>query len=505
MKKILCFLSRNDYMALEAVIDYAKEGDEILFLGCDKTVGICHENDAASSIRCMWCRRNMGKKVREFKEKYPYYKIRYTSVSKEVTDDIVKKSEGTSFNYSGVSDIKVIQYKGVNIGYAAFSDYVSCTRNVMPSFNKYFHKYIDFNLRKGMILTDVVEQILSREQFDLVIFHNGRFVNVKPLYDIARKMQINYVATELCGDTEGWRKKDNYENGSPFSPHDCRMKMEQAWERVGEEGVKIGQDFYNKRYSGILAGDKKVYTKDQVKGQLPEGFDINKRNIAIFNSSEDEFVAISKEIDNGMLFPNQYEALKTIFNHYRENSNIHFYLRIHPNLMDVPYRSHTALYELQFPNVTIIPPDSPISTYTLMENSEKVIVFNSTMGVESTYWGKPVIGLNHCVFDLVWHMPSNTEDLYSLIDNPGLLCNSNKTNCYKIACYLLGYHADKFKYYPTYRKLEHLCGRDWYTLSQFKLFGSPVLATAVERLIYFVSRKILHDAKFPENIAEMTK
>lgn len=34
--------------------------------------------------------------------------------------------------------------------------------------------------------------------------------------------------------------------------------------------------------------------------------------------------------------------------------------------------------------------DSDISTYDIMDNAEKVIVFGSTMGLESSYWENPL-------------------------------------------------------------------------------------------------------------------
>lgn len=71
-------------------------------------------------------------------------------------------------------------------------------------------------------------------------------------------------------------------------------------------------------------------------------------------------------------------------------------MRVHPNLKNVHYQYHLLLYDLslKYPNITVIGADSDISTYDIMDNAEKVIVFGSTMGLESSYWGKPVILLS---------------------------------------------------------------------------------------------------------------
>ncbi|MCS2656231.1 hypothetical protein NXV26_10165 [Bacteroides fragilis] len=150
-----------------------------------------------------------------------------------------------------------------------------------------------------------------------------------------------------------------------------------------------------KRRNGIIAGDK-VYIENQIKGKLPIDWDDTKRNIAIFNSSEDEFIAVDRDFDNLSLYKSQIDGIRGILEHYKENQTVHFYLRVHPNLKNVHYQYHLLLYDLslKYPNITVIGADSDISTYDIMDNAEKVIVFGSTMGLESSYWGKPVILLS---------------------------------------------------------------------------------------------------------------
>ena len=213
-----------------------------------------------------------------------------------------------------------------------------------------------------------------------------------------------------------------------------------------EEKVRIGKSFFEKRRNKIAAGDK-VYTANQQKELLPEDLPSDKEIISIFNSSEDEFCAVSTEYDGYMLFENQYVALKTIFDHYKDDSSKHFYLRIHPRLQAYPYKSHTMLYELKYENVTIISPTSSVDSYALMDVSNKIVVFNSTMGVESSYWGKPVIELNKYMWSLmdVVYTPETVEELWQLIDTPNLKCKYND-NCLKYAYWELHPNYEEVKY-----------------------------------------------------------
>ena len=492
-------MSRNDYMALEAAAEYACEGDEVLFLGCDQSFGICHENEVASPVRCLFCTHQMHVKVMEFKNKFPKIKVSYKKISNYYCPQMVTRAQKYDFTYNSVKELKSIRYKAVDIGFSAFSNYVSFTRNVMPEFNDYFHSYIDYMLRKQVLLVDVVESLLTHNNYSLIIFHNGRFANLKALYCLAKKLNIDFVTTEVISGADGWKKKNNFVNNLPHTKEACLKKVDVAWEKCGEKGMDIGQTFFVNRRNAKPAGDK-IYTANQIQGKLPENIDNNKRIISIFNSSEDEFFSISKEIDDYALFENQYTALKTIFEHYKDNRELHFYLRIHPNLANVPYKSHTILYDLKYDNVTIIPPMSDISSYALMDISEKVIVFNSTMGLESAYWGKPVIALAQYIYDKVEYCPNSTNELFELIDNRFLPCKKVKMDCCKIATYLLGYHGEKFLYFPDRFYDFRFFGKPLKVHSQFKLFGSDKLKMIIEGIICHLSRPL---DKF-KNIASRT-
>ena len=93
---------------------------------------------------------------------------------------------------------------------------------------------------------------------------------------------------------------------------------------------------------------------------MPEGWKDDVENIVIFNSSEDEFAAVSKEFDDAAFFPSQIEGIKSIIEHYKHDKTKHFTLRVHPNLKKVSYKYHLDLYNLNYSNLTVVRSDSPI-------------------------------------------------------------------------------------------------------------------------------------------------
>lgn len=496
MKKVLINVILSDYMSLELGIAKYHEGYDVYFVGCDKSVRFCEfGNQRGDSCLCRLCSHTMKSEIDKL-VKSDTDRFHYVSTSSIMTDEMREHARRSEFSYNSTKELKSIVYKDVEIGFAAFSAYVSLTRNVMPTYNEKLKDYIDTILRYEVSLTDALDAYINIIKPDLIIFHNGRLPNVKPPYGLAKAKGIEYISTErIFTRKSSWSKAimDNYVNGVPHSPSAIREKIEEKWNQLGEEKYEIGKLFFENHYHSKYAGDKAIYSKDQKLGLLPEDFNPSLRNIVIFNSSEHEYFSVSKERDAETLFPNQYIALKTIFEHYKNDSTIHFYLRIHPQLAQVPYKSHTMLYDLKYENVTIIPPSSPISSYTLMENAEKIIVFNSTMGLESAYWGKPVIILNTCFYLQynVAYKPHTPDELYNLIDNRELERRACPVeNYYKPALRLMGYIGEPVKYYNCrviWKKLP-IRKRPFAIYSSFKLLGSCYLYQITYHLLKYLAK-----------------
>lgn len=498
-KKALVFVSNQDHMALEEAIIRWYEGYEIFFLMCDSSVRGCNVCRACDKATCLLCQYTMRKLIKPLLKQSNKYHLIY--MSELINKEMVKVADNYDLLYNDIASLKKISFHGVEIGYGALSTYVTYTRNVMPNFNEKLKEYLNTLMRSEIKQTLALETFIAGLKPDLIIFHNGRFSNFKPIYCLTCNSKIDYVATEQWMMADGEVRKNNFFNEIPHSFRAINKKMLKAWDNAGANGRNVGSSFFYNRRNSKYAGDR-IYTKNQVLGSLPEGFDNKKRNIAIFNSSEDEYCAVSSEYDKSLVYKNQYEALKSIFEHYKDDEGIHFYLRIHPNLKDVPWKSHTLLYGLKYPNVTIIPPTSSVSSYTLLDNSEKVIVFASTMGLEGSYWGKPVIALSRCEYtymNLVYS-PTSEEEVFNLIDNNDLKPLKNEINCCKVACYYMGFAVEPYKHYKvrTYR-LKH----DIEVNGLYKLLGSPVIYAYVRRILYKLSTIVGSGRKF-RNLATRT-
>ena len=477
MKKVLIFSGNNDFNALELALENVECGNQVVLIQCDKTLQLCQHNRFGNPIMCAHCKHAMKNVINKIGLDK---KVKLLYLSDLLNDDDSKAAQSFSFSFNSVKDIKAITYQNVEVGQGAFSSYVTFTRNVMPDMTPEFKDYISFLIRKEVEMCHAIDRLHKENRFELLVLHNGRFAQFKPLLGYAREHRIDYICTEQRF-SENKLLKDIFYNNIPHDIEYVSGNVIKNWEKGDpNEREIIGRDFFERRKKGLPAGDK-VYTKDQKAGTLPDGWDDGVENIAIFNSSEDEFLAISKEYDSYLLFPNQYVALQTIFEHYKGDKTKHFYLRIHPNLKNVPYKSHVALYKLHYDNVTIIPANSNISSYAILDNCDKVIIFDSTMGVEATYAGKPVIALSkyfYTILDMV-HTPSNPEELWKLIEQKDLPCKMND-NVIKYGYFMMHQNYPEVSKVPYKYVCFTLFGKTFTDYSIMKLFGSYKMNVLVE-------------------------
>lgn len=141
-------------------------------------------------------------------------------------------------------------------------------------------------------------------------------------------------------------------------------------------------------------------------------WNLQKRNLVIFNSSEDEFASIGPKLHHRP-FADQLEAKGLISEFVADQHEIDVYLRMHPRLADISNSSVTELHRLATPNFHMVKPESPCSSYILIDHCDAVLTFGSRTGIEATYWGKPSILIGSAAYESfdVAHRVTEIQDL----------------------------------------------------------------------------------------------
>lgn len=433
------------FVTLENANILADKDEEVYLVYCDGTpVNMCWINTTCDKKMCKLCNLYRKKMFAGLKKNVHLVPI-HSFFHKTLAD-----YGNLAFEYNSNEEIKKLTYNHVGIGYAALSAYISPTRNLYPLMDRDFRNYFDTLLKSEVIMTDVVNAALDQFQPDEVGIFNSRFTVSKPIFDTCIYRKIDVMVYETTGNVVNGRQLTYFKNSAAQDvPYNTQLlyKMWRESPLSDKDKTDIGTKFFLDRRGAVPAGDK-VYIGAQKEGLLPDDWDDNKHNIVIFNSSEDEYVSLGEEFDHN-LFPSQYQGIKTVFEHFKDNSDYHFYLRIHPNLKDIKYKYHTSLYELEKigNNITVIPGNSPVSTYALMDAAEKVIVFGSTTGYEAVYWDKPVISLCLCEYSLldICYSPTSIEELDDLIKQD--LQPKDKLPAVQLAYYKMNKERPDFRWF----------------------------------------------------------
>lgn len=422
-----CFNSTMFGGLVDEAMELAKKKEnEVLFAYCGGINKMCITiNTGGCPSVCEFCGKCTSRILKQ-------YGIKSVSLKNYETENSI------NFNYKNAEELRTITYRGVNVGMSIISSYITMTRNQSPVMNSDSRPYFDAHLAQCVKTVDALYKLIDEYKPDKIYSFNGRFEEVRAAYDISQELHLPCTMTEVVKKNGQWYKVSFHDH----LPHDIKYNLERreyCWKNykmTEEEKYALGNSFYTKRRGGEDTGDLRIYVEGQVEGNidcLKEG----KRNIAIFNSSEDEFAAVGGEWDTLKLFKNQYEGILYLLDH--ADPSIHFILRIHPNLDGIPYKYHTDLYNLpkRYNNVTVISANSKASTYTIMEKCDKIIAFWSTMGVESAYWGKPVVLLGPAMYcyDDVTYFPRTKDEAIELLTED--LKPKKNDNIIKYGAYLL--------------------------------------------------------------------
>lgn len=460
------------------------EQDEIYFVSCKGSLLPCWSNKFADPLKCQICKFNQKSAFSsDFKKVKQLYIDDYAS-----NEEVAREFETLGLGiYQTNEDIRNLEYKGMSIGYGALSSYISSTRNRDPLIDETFKSYFNGLLKTQIFIKIAIDRIIQEINPEIITIFNGRIHDTRPVFQTAieKGLTLRGVETVVRGEFDYHRRI--FENALPHDIAFQTKQIEETWNTTThslEEKIEIGSKFYENRRKSILTRDVKVYTKNQKAGLLPEHWDESKTNIVIFNSSEDEFAAIGKEWDDLALFNDQMEGICYILEQVKDE-NVHFYLRVHPNLTKVTYGYHTRLYNLEkeYNNITVIAASSPISTYTLIDYAEKIVVFGSSTGVEGTYSEKPVVLLGGSFYYYLdaTYIPKSREEVIFLITSK--LEPKPQLGSLKFGYYLMNMDSYSKPIAFNAKPLILFGKKLGYTFPHLKVFGSNLLHKFVLLLI----------------------
>ena len=380
---------------LELVEKYLQKGYSVTLLTCFGKLPACAPNPYHYEHNCHFCQSRLLSGLKwigqERIEVQDFYAI---------TEEQQRKIEEISIlEIPSLDMLTKIELEGSDIGLAALRSVIFCLNEPRP--DVYQHKDLIRNyLVTSAIVHFSMQKHLIEKQPDEFILFNGSFAAIRPALRLAQKFNITTYVHETSDVPERYSLTKN------AYPHDLEvMKAEidfiyNTSPLPEAEKKQIADIWYEERIHNRIKSWWFDFTKNQQKGLLPQSLTPKTVNVAIFNSSEGEFNTIP-EYDNP-IYRNQNDGIYQLLNSFYQNDSIRFFLRIHPNLANAANNTQKKFLQVlaqEFDHLEIISPESPISTYDLISACDVIITFNSTVGIEAVYKGKPSILMGRAIYE----------------------------------------------------------------------------------------------------------
>jgi hypothetical protein len=395
---------------LELMQNHLDKGDFVKYYYCRGSLHSCEANKNHDFFICVDCiaRKTNGIKLLDSKAGN-LQERNYLSLNRQQKAVI----QNWACNFKSIDEVKEFKFEDIDIGMSVASSLISYLRDAEPDLN--FHNEILNKLFKASLSVYFsFKNHFERERPDMIYVFNGRFSNIRPVVRLCEHLNIPYIVHERGSTMD---KYGLFYDHLPHSPSSIQTKMFNHWKSESDKNrkVEIAKEYFLQRRKGIEIAGKAIF-KGQSHSGLPEFWDISKRNVLIFNSSDDEFAAVGREFFNP-LFGKQIDVLTLIKKSMKNNDAIRIILRMHPNLMNVDNNLMRRTLELAGDNFHVIPPESEIDSYRLIDESDVVVTFGSTTGVEAVFSGIPSILIGNSMYRNfhVTYNPTTPSELIELI------------------------------------------------------------------------------------------
>lgn len=390
---------------LELMLNHKEQGDEIFVLTCSGALPVCVSNYDHVKTACMKCRSrfDVGMGMIGVPKKNIFYIQKY-SAPNNLPD-----------TFSSLDELMRWTWNGIEFGRMIAASLITDLRDHRPNVNHYHHK-IRLKFLAAFRAYYAMDITTNTIKPDAVYIYNGRFCEVAAAVAACKKNDTLFYTHERGGTANSYAL---FKNSIPHDIAYNKSTIKSLWQHEPDENKKREQakQWFTDRRAG-LEQSWLSFTADQKRGLLPEGFNPDKKNIAIFNSSIDEYSTFPAW--QNPLFGDELDALEAILKYFKDDQTIHFYLRVHPHLKGFNNSQIKALKKIDvhgYKNLSVIWPEEVIDSYALLEACNKIVVFGSTIGAEACFWGKPAVLIGRALYEDLdcSYIPQTPEEAMQLI------------------------------------------------------------------------------------------
>jgi len=356
-------------------------GNQVAVTYCNATAGTCAVNYGGSPIACMIC-RNRVKKTAEA--------LGLETIPLSVDGSVDKQLPEILF-----SEKRAVM-EGVQSGVISTFRTLPEESRKNPMIAAIKRRYF----RNASRLLKSMKAVVKDRQPDRIEVFNGRHACSRFPIIAARSAGIPFTTLEVTA-----RQFPIVCPG--YMVHDRHQIQERILSHPAD--VDVAERYYLRNRQ---PRDNKYARKHRTAFVPPDASGYRKR-ISVFLSSQDEFESLGKEWVSPFL---NYGPI--VEKACLENPDMMFLIRFHPNQADMasdvltPFKAVSTL-----PNAQIFYPTDTVNSYALMEWSDTVVTFGSTITIEACWAGKAAIMLGPSFYDQleIAYTPKTLEEFGDLL------------------------------------------------------------------------------------------
>lgn len=250
-------------------------------------------------------------------------------------------------------------------------------------------RYLEAALRSAYAISNLQQ----KSRFESTVFHHGLYVPQGILGEVARQSGVRVINW-----APGYRKQRFIFTHKETYHHALMTEPTSDWENIAWDAALENEvmEYLKSRWQGsrdwIWFHEKPEEELSTIAAQL--GIDFNRPTIGMLTN-----VMWDAQLHyRANAFPNMLDWTLRTIQYFRTRPDLQLVIRIHPAEIrgTIPSRQpllaeiKKAFPELP-PNVFVIAPESPISTYVAMLACNAVLIYGTKTGVELTSLGVPVI------------------------------------------------------------------------------------------------------------------
>lgn len=369
-------LTESFEIGLSRIVDLNRQGIRVKAIVCDGAVKGCVSNPLGYEAVCRHCIR-----VRD--EALDYH----LQEQVELLPMVSKQAEGcTALTTTEAAELEA----GVNSTILTFYRCDAESSMSQPLRRWVFQKLACRYREHSSFVHAAMRELISKRYVDRLEFFNGRIVPTRGALLAAHQEDCNFGVIEVSGRDRHLTVAENN------SVHDIVFKQDELRQFLERPSLdrRVGVAFFESRRKGEETNDKS-FTSRQKLGQLQRR---SRPLLVIFTSSADELkVSGSQWFTQASQDPVSF--IVDLSKRIQQNFDI--VVRMHPNQAGDKTGASKAMIKTlaTIPYIDLIPPSSSVSSYELLDASQAVLTFGSTIGLEATYWGKPSILAGRALWD----------------------------------------------------------------------------------------------------------